>query len=340
MTPRERVIQTLEFRNTSDRVPRELWTLPWADNNFPDELAEIRHSFPNDIAIPHVIYQKKSPMVVGEQYKLGLYIDPWGCRFNSIQEGIIGEVKESIVDPDDEEWEDISRIHIPEELLSFDIDQVNTECAKDDRFLLADCLPRPFEQLQFIRGTENLFVDLAMGSTGMLTFLEQMHDFYCRLVEKWCQTDVDGIWIMDDWGSERDLLINPKTWCEIFLPLYKDYINIAKKYGKKTFMHSDGNTMRIIPYLIDAGLDAFNTQIFCMDREQLKQYCGKITFWGEIDRQWLLPYATTDEIRAAVRGVYEDLWADGGCIAQCEFGIGAKPENVRAVFDEWNKVRC
>ena len=75
--------------------------------------------------------------------------------------------------------------------------------------------------------------------------------------------------MMDDWGSQNSLLINPKTWVKIFKPLYKDYINIAKKHGKKTFMHSDGYTLEVIPHLIDVGLDAINTQIFCIGLEKL-----------------------------------------------------------------------
>ena len=66
---------------------------------------------------------------------------------------------------------------------------------------------------------------------------------------------------------------------------------------------------------------------------------GKITFWGEIDRQNLLPYATTEQIADAVRLVYDTLWADGGCIAQCEFGAGANPANVYQVFQTWSELR-
>ena len=120
--------------------------------------------------------------------------------------------------------------------------------------------------------------------------------------------------------------------------MYKDFIDIAHKHGKRIFMHSDGYIVDILPDLIDLGLDAVNSQIFCMGLDRLEQFRGKITFWGEIDRQNLLPYASTEEIRKAVRGVYEKLWDGGHCIAQLEFGPGAKPENVRAAFDEWMKL--
>ena len=40
------------------------------------------------------------------------------------------------------------------------VEKVNEFCKNSDKFIQAGCCPRPFEQLQFIRTTEELFVDL------------------------------------------------------------------------------------------------------------------------------------------------------------------------------------
>lgn len=281
---------------------------------------------------------KEQPSTKGDPYAVGEYVDEWGCIFTNIHRGVIGEVKQPIVEDDD--WGDAGRIHIPEELLSFDVDQLNRSCEKkQDKFLMSGCCPRPFEQLQFIRGTADLYMDLMDPSPKMLEFMKRMHDFYSRLMEKWAKTDVDALNMMDDWGSQNDLLISPQLWDEYFAPMYRDYIEIAHQHGKKIFMHSDGNILRIIPKLIDLGLDAVNSQLFCMGLENLAPYKGKITFWGEIDRQHLLPEGTTADIDRAVEAVYNTLWKDGGCIAQCEFGPGAKPENVYRVYKAWEQIR-
>ena len=274
---------------------------------------------------------------VGDQHKAGTYIDEWGCVFTNIYDGIIGEVKNPLVTG--ENWEDFDdKVHIPMEQLTFNVNDVNRFCASTDKFVLSGTNPRPFEQLQFIRGTENLFVDLALDNPGLTSSLTKMHDFYCELMTAWAKTDVDGISFMDDWGSQKSLLINPNTWIEVFKPLYKDYIDIAHSYGKKIFMHTDGYILDIIPHLIELGLDAINAQIFCMGVENLTQFAGEITFWGEIDRQHILPYATKAEVEAAVESVYKNLWKNGGCIAQCEFGPGSKPENVYTVFEKWQSI--
>ena len=98
----------------------------------------------------------------------------------------------------------------------------------------------------------------------MQKFMKEMHSFYCELLEEWAKTEIDALMFMDDWGSQSSLLINPSLWREIFKPMYKDYIDIAKRYHKKAFMHSDGYILDILPDLAEMGLDAVNSQIFCI----------------------------------------------------------------------------
>jgi uroporphyrinogen decarboxylase len=170
--------------------------------------------------------------------------------------------------------------------------------------------------------------------------LERIHHYYLAEAEAWASTDIDALAIMDDWGYQRSLLIRPEIWRELFKPLYREYAEIAHRRGKYVFMHSDGNIIEIIEDLIEVGIDAINAQIFCMGVETLgRRFRGRITFWGEIDRQHLLAYGTPEQVAAAVRLVDSHLYAAGGVIAQCEFGPGARPENVSQVFATWEEMR-
>ncbi len=335
MDSRRLMLDTLEMAN-HNRAPRELWLLPWASRRYPGELDEIKRTFPTDmIGVPG--YLREKPVGRGDAYSPGIHIDDWGCEFVNIQEGVIGEVKNPQIKAED--WSDAELVHVPRELLSVDIERANDYArAHADKFRCGGCCPRPFEQLQFLRGTANLYMDLMDPPPQMLKFIEKMHAFYCELLEVWAKTDVDALNMMDDWGSQTGLLIPPRVWRAIFKPMYKDYIDIAHRAGKKMFMHSDGHTLAIYPDLIELGLDAFNSQIFCIGVEKLAPFRGKITFWGEVDRQHLLSRGTAEEIEAAVTLVKETLWENGGCVAQCEFGPGGKPENVRKVFETWDRL--
>ena len=208
MTSRKLVYDTLEFRNPS-RVPRQMWTLPWAERAYPREMQALRGRFPDDIGgVAPVLRQQ--PRTEGDMYAPGQYTDEWGCVFTNIYEGIIGEVKHPQIPAEDTQWETADHVRVPEELLSFEISEVNAACAQIEKFLLCGACPRPFEQLQFIRGTENLYIDLIDPPAGMLAFLRRMHTFYCDLLEKWAKTDVDALNFMDDWGAQRSLLIPPE----------------------------------------------------------------------------------------------------------------------------------
>jgi uroporphyrinogen decarboxylase len=331
---RKRVFDTLNFElPTNERVPRQLWSLPWAEEHFPGSRDAILQAFPNDIVqAPGILKTPVNELTTGGPFAIGTYIDEWGCVFENRQSGIIGEVKHPIV----EDWSDTSKVHIPREALTLDIDQVNAFCRETECFVMAGTCQRPFERLQFIRGTENLFMDLASEEEGLYDFLKQLHEFHLAELAVWSKTDVDSLFIMDDWGTQQSLLINPVMWRKIFKPLYKDYIDLAHAAGKKIFMHSDGNILEIYPDLVEMGLDAINSQIFCMGVDKLTAFKGKITFWGEMDRQHILPDGTEKDVEDAVQRVYENLFFNGGVIAQCEFGPGAKPENVRALYAAWD----
>ena len=342
MTSRELVIQTLEFRNKSGRVPRDLWTLPWAEQNHGEELNAILCDFPPDIVqIPNECkFYSTQPIWEGNAYETGTYKDEWGVVWKNIGRGHWGEVKDSIVRADDENWSDLSRVHFPEELLTINTARVDAFCDSTEQFVIGNELARPFERMHFLRGAENLFIDLALENEGMLLMLARVHDFYCRMLEVWAGTKVDALFAMDDWGTQRSLLINPDAWRKLFKPLYQDYVDIAHKSGKKIFFHSDGYTLDIVEDLIDVGFDAVNLQIFAIGIDKLAPFKGRITFWGEMDRQHLLPKGTPEEIDAAVDSVYETLWAQGkgGAIAQCEFGPGANPVNVRKMYEAWDAI--
>ena len=333
MTSKELVIKTLEFEKP-ERIARQLWSLPWAQEHFPAELSRIQRDFPDDITGAPLIY-KQPPKTAGDQYGVGNYVDEWGCVFENKEKGIIGQVKHPLV----KTWDDLDKMRLPQEVLTLDISQVNEFCQNTDKFVMGGCLPRLFERMQFIRGTENLMMDIALHCDEFGALLKKVHEFYLEEMQLWAKTNVDGLFFMDDWGAQRSLLIRPQTWRDIFKPLYKDYVDIAHSHGKKIFMHSDGYITEIIPDLIEIGVDALNSQIFCMGVKELgSQYKGQITFWGEIDRQHILPNGNENDIVSAVELVKDSLFQDGGVIAQCEFGPGANPDNVYKVFETWSRL--
>jgi len=323
----------LEF-DSPNQIPTQLWSLPWADLHYPNELENIKRKFPDDIIFA-TEFLSEIAITKGDPYKIGKYVDEWGCIFENRQNGIIGEIKDPII----KTWNDIDAFQVPNKLLQLNFEKINSFCRTNaDKFIVSPCCARPFERIQFLRGSENIYMDFYMSENEFETLLKTIHDFNCKRLETWAKTDVDALFIMDDWGAQNSLLISPEMWRKIFKPLYQEYVSIARNNNKYVFMHSDGNILSILPDLIEIGIDALNSQIFAMQIENLKQFKGQITFWGEVDRQNILPNFSVDEIENVVGDIFNELYSDGGIIGQCEFGPGAKPENVYTVFDTWKKI--
>lgn len=337
-TSRELVTHCLTFEYP-ERVPRDLWLLPWASDRYPDVVAEIQQKWPIDFVTTEYFYPPSS-RIKGDPYQMGIYSDEWGCVFVNYQKGLIGEVKTPLID-DIKDWK---HVRPPYEQLPGNIEPakkiINDFYAKTDRFVLANCCPRPWERYQFIRGTENAMIDIMMPDEGGAELLRLIHEFYLKELEFWVKMDVDAIRFMDDWGAQHQLLIPPPIWGELFKPLYKDYCELAHTHGKFAFMHSDGHILEIYEELIQVGVDAINSQLFCMDFSELEKTAkGKITFWGEIDRQHVLPSEDTQSGRDAVRKIARHLYDPaGGIIAQFEFGAGANPNTALTIFDEWMEL--
>ena len=256
----------------------------------------------------------------------------------SSEPGVVCEVKQ----PPLASWSDLASYKLPWELLDrADLTSVDRGCAATDRFVKAGTEARPFERMQFLRGTENLLIDLGYGTPEVYRLRDILHEFFVREMQMWAETDVDCVSFMDDWGSQNALLISPDLWRSFYKPLYRDYCDILHGSGKYVFFHSDGFIEPVIPDLIEIGVDALNSQLFCMNLEQIAaSYRGRLTFWGEIDRQYILPFGTVQEVQQAVKRVRQALdIGSGGVFAQCSWGMKNPRENIEAVFEQWLEPR-
>ncbi|HIZ20130.1 MAG TPA: methyltransferase [Firmicutes bacterium] len=316
MTSRELVKRALNFEEC-DRIPTER----------------------DDVTGPIYTLGSGRKSGVPENTK-GVRTDEWGVEWIAYEDGVCGEVKH----PPLESWDDLDSFTPPYDVLEeADLSKVNECCRQTDRFVMPFWWANYnlFERMQELRGPENLFMDIAMDEPELYILRDKVHAYFMKQAEMWVQTDVDGLHIADDWGTQTSLLINPEHFRKIFKPCYKEYCDLAHKHGKYVIMHSDGYTKSILGDLAEIGVNAINTQIFCMDMDELAaEFHHKIAFWGEIDRQHILPHGTTDDCRAAVRRVADAFLKYGrtGIVGQAFWGKDIPAENLDAVYDEWKRV--
>jgi uroporphyrinogen decarboxylase len=327
MNSRERVLATLEFADP-DRIPRDVWMLPASWTGREAEIRALLDQYPGDFA--GAPYQ--NPYLQIGTYTPGTYTDVWGCEWLNLVPGIIGEVKKPVFAdyaamqgyawPDatlDEGWQDTAA----------------AIAAQRDKFVLG-YVGNIFERMQFLRGTENLYMDLAEGSDEVYALRDRLWAFYRGVAERWLQYDIDALNFSDDWGSQRALLIRPETWREFYKPVYADLFGMARAAGKHVFFHSDGYILDIYPDLIEMGVSAVNSQVWCMGLDNLTQYAGRITFWGEIDRQRIMPSPNPDDVRRAAQQMIAAFYRHGGLIGQAEADHLTSLANIEALLTGWS----
>ena len=196
-----------------------------------------------------------------------------------------------------------------------------------------------FERFQFLRGTENLYCDIALEEPEMFAMMDMVMEFLRVYVDAWLVMDVDAVPFGDDWGTQRSLLISPDAWVKLFKPLYQELFDRIHAAGKKVFFHSDGYIFDLYPHFIEMGVDAINSQLWCMGVEKVaRAFAGKITFWGEISRQNTLPHGTPEDVKQAARTMIQALHVNGGgLIGESEINRDVPLANVEAFYTAWDE---
>ena len=155
-------------------------------------------------------------------------------------------------------------------------------------------------------GMENYFIKMYEAPEIVEAVTERVVDFYVQANEKFFAglgNRADVMFFGNDFGTQLDLFISPEMFRKFVLPGFKKIIAVGKKYNKKILLHSCGSIYRIIPDLIDAGVDAIHpiqAKAVGMSADELKQYKNDLAFVGGIDAQSFFVNSPPDEIAREV----------------------------------------
>lgn len=157
-------------------------------------------------------------------------------------------------------------------------------------------------------GMEDYFIKMHTDPEVVDAVTRHVVDFYLEaneaLFEK-AGDKIDALFFGNDFGSQLDLLVSPECFDRFIMPYFVKFTQQAHRHGYRVLLHSCGSIARVIPRLIDAGVDALHpiqARAAGMDAETLSaQYNGQIVFVGGVDTQDLLPNGTPEEVSADVR---------------------------------------
>jgi uroporphyrinogen decarboxylase len=149
----------------------------------------------------------------------------------------------------------------------------------------------------------------------------------------------------DDLGTQENLMIAPQTYREQLKPLHRRMVEMfhAKAPHARVLLHSCGNIYKIIPDLIEIGVDIINpVQPLAadMDTWRLKKEFGRdICFQGGIDIQRAMK-GTAADVEREVRERIRSLAPGGGYVLSTANNIASDipVENVTLLYELAHKL--
>lgn len=207
-------------------------------------------------------------------------------------------------------------------------------------------LPAPWlKNPQGIRKMEDWLVAHMLYPEYILEIFELQAEIAIKNLEIYKQAvgdRVQVIWLSGtDFGTQNGPFTSVETYRKLYKPFHKKLNNwVHKNTNWKTFYHTCGSIVPLLDEFAEAGIDILNP-VQCsaagMDPKMLKdKYGDKFTFWGGgIDTQQVLPFGTTDEVRAQVKQRLEIFSKDGGFVFNTIHNIvGNTPiENLLAMYE-------
>lgn len=331
---RENFLRAVEF-GRPEWVPVIVSFAPIVWNKHRERLEEIALSHPRlfpDFAKGSVDFDTFSPV-----YREGEYFrDNWGCVWYNSQGGLEGQVVEHPLD----DWKNFGA-YVPPDVDRFtergerDWNAIRNEIEekrKAGQVAFGDG-ERLFDRLYFLRGFENLMIDIATDDPHLPKLIDMLLEYETELTSRFLSIGVDVMVYHTDIGTQNGLMISPEKFRRYIKPMFSALFSASVAAGTPVLLSSDGNLLEIVDDLIECGVSIHDPQYRANTLEGIKRaYKGKMCIYLDLDRQ-MLPFCTPDEIKEHVRSAVDELYlAEGGLIVEGSVWDNVTPlENIEAL---------
>lgn len=278
------------------------------------------------------------------------FVDAWGVTWRRVEYpgGYYWEVhrhplaEASIEDLDRFPWPD----PLDPALTARLVDEIR-ELRETPYAIVANSGFKSFWELGYtMRGLEQLLVDLVANPgfvTALMEKLLELNETGTRRFLEITGRDIQVFRAADDLATQTGLFMSPETYRTVLKPVYKRYFDLVHSMtDAKLFYHSCGRVNELIDDLVEIGVDIINpVQVSAMgDTAALKSRFGsRVTFWGGIDTQHVLPHGAPADVEREVARRIRDLGPGGGYVVAPVHNVqpDVPPENLVAMVEAVRK---
>jgi uroporphyrinogen decarboxylase len=209
--------------------------------------------------------------------------------------------------------------------------------------MMCSATPGLWEHSWYMFGFEQAYVNLAANQRLVEAFTERLLEWqmaYWDMALEAVGDYLDLVQIGEDLGTQNGPMMSPTMFRRFYKPRMQRLVeSIRKRTRARVYLHSCGSISRMIPDLIECGIEVLNpVQVNAaeMDSARLKREFGKdLTFWGGGCDPVVLQTGTPRDVVEEVKRRIHDLAPGGGFVFGSVHNIQANvpPENIVAMFD-------
>jgi uroporphyrinogen decarboxylase len=292
MDHRERVLRAISFEKP-DRVPFNFWM----DRR---RMSELEERYGAQMRIRHYgadILESYVPLAwpAGQfEQKAGT---PW------------------LVKPLIDDWRKAKDIPLPDPNVDGLYDYLRNDLKENPDVAVILDLPNVLTYIETMLSQEQLYVDMMDYEEEIQAFFHRMSDIMQRAAEVICKMDITALYVMDDIGCNKGLIISPAMWKRCILPHWRKPIEVAHAHGKPVFFHTDGNVQLLWEEFAKLGVRMLNPLQPDIQPipEFKKQYFGRIGIYGGLPTD-KIHTMTLKEIEIMVQDLFEKAGQGGGLV--------------------------
>jgi uroporphyrinogen decarboxylase len=274
----------------------------------------------------------------------GISEDIWGVQWKTASYGD-GSYTDVIHNPlrGDITIEKIKKHPWPAYDLS-DFSTMRSKCAAQaHRALIGHATLGPYFQASFMRGMDDLLMDMMVEPDRAKFLLDKVHSYIRHQVQELMRSAgdlLDIYYIADDFCMQTAPMMPPMVFEQFFVPYIREIADIVHEHDCKFLFHCCGSVRPLLPMMIKAGVDMLEpiqTRATGMEVEGLKRDFGQdLCFYGSVDLQEVLSKGTAETVRQEVIKNMKALGVGGGFIigpGHTYIQMDAPLENILTMYE-------
>ena len=177
--------------------------------------------------------------------------------------------------------------------------------------------PSTFTHLQTMLGVDRIYYFAKKSPDVLRRIIDSFMELQLRQVEQMRPLHPVAAFTHDDLGQKDRPLLSPRLFKTFFAPARKRVNDAIHDLGARSILHSCGNVTELLPDLVAAGFDGWQTlePASGIDHRAVKRRFGdQLSFWGAIDNN-VLCFGTPRDVEAEVREKMLAMSPGGGYLA-------------------------